>query len=252
MSNLIQEEPTHCKNCGQTLYGEFCSQCGQSARVRRITFKDTFNHFLSSAFAFEGPYVSTIRKLLRNPGAVFRDYCSGKRKQFYQPVAFFILNTAIYLLIRSWIDFNPMAGRDPSIDLSQMREMQLKLYEAGRYMVDHINNILFLLVFSIGISNKIFFNKRYNLAEYSTYGFYLTGLYILLGVPLMLVSKYVTFIPSQANIVVLFGVLFYASYSLFLSTSLWAIIKYLFVTFLSILLYMILGFGLSFLIVYLG
>ncbi|MEQ8473203.1 MAG: DUF3667 domain-containing protein [Marinoscillum sp.] len=251
MSDLIQEVPTHCKNCAQPLYGDYCANCGQSARVRRITFRDTFNHFLSSAFAFEGPYLSTFRYLFKDPGGLFRDYSAGKRKQFYQPVAFFILNTAIYLIIRSLIDYNPFEAQSEKPDLSRMREMEIALYEAGQYMVAHINNILFVLVFATGLSFKTFFRKQFNLAEYVTYGFYLTGFYIILGIPVMLVSKYITTIPSQTNLLILCALLIYFSYSLIGRFTFLSVTKYILVTLSSILLYVIFGFGVSFLIVYL-
>lgn len=44
-----------CLNCGTELVGNFCHNCGQSAKVDRLAFLETIQDFFSSSFALEGP-----------------------------------------------------------------------------------------------------------------------------------------------------------------------------------------------------
>ena len=162
MPQKIAGNNTNCLNCGNTIKGKYCTQCGQSTSIGRITFKETVSSFLTIAFAFEGQLWLTIRLLITNPGKLFREYIAGKRKAYYKPVAFFILITAAYLILRAWIDFNPLADESVKNDLEDLTAISAKNGEVFRLMSANINNILFLLVFSIAFMLKLFFRKRYN------------------------------------------------------------------------------------------
>lgn len=238
-----------CKNCHSNLIGNYCHQCGQTASVGRITFKETFHQFLSSAFSIQGPFFSTIKLLALNPGKVFRDFIAGKRKSYYKPIPLFLLLTAIYLILRVLIDYDPLAnqlGNNPPESLS---DPQNKSREAARFMVNNINYIMFFLAFSIGLMLKIFFRRRYYLAEYTSIGFYITSMYVLIGIPLMLLNKYLSYQTHQFQLLLLILIISYCCYSLFNRMNFWLFIKYVLVSLLSLMLYIILGFGFSYLVV---
>ena len=94
-----------CLNCNKTVEINYCSHCGQSIKTEQITFRETFINFLSLAFSFENKFSSTIKKLITNPGILFRDYLKGKRQLYYKPITFFILTTALYIFLRDIIDY---------------------------------------------------------------------------------------------------------------------------------------------------
>ncbi|MEO9872867.1 DUF3667 domain-containing protein [Ekhidna sp.] len=241
---MSKPNPSNCLNCGSKTEGNYCNNCSQSASIQRITFRDTLDDFFSSTFALQGPLLSTIKFLMVDPGKLLRSFIEGKRKSYYKPVSFFVLLTAIYLILRSVIGYDPFEGQ-PQMEGENVHELARVFINAGKYMVAHINHIMFFLVFSIGISNKLFFSKKYNLAEYLTVGFYVSGIYILIGIIYMLFSVYVIFIPPQLNMVFLFLYIVYISFSFHRQKSFLAIIKYLLLSLFSILLYVILGFGFS-------
>ncbi len=245
---MTAEGPKACLNCEMELVGDFCHQCGQSAKVRRLAFVETMQDFFSSSFALEGPLIRTIRWLLINPGLLFREYVAGKRKKYYRPVAFFILLTAIYIIVRTLIKYDPFENNLPPTEIPESGRI---LFEAGQYMVRNINNILFFLVLSISIFQKLFFRRRFNFTEYLTMSFFTVGLYILFGMIVAIFSIYVYRIHPQVNLVILFFMLIYNFYSLHQDRSFWGMVRYPLVSILSILGYMAMGFGLSFLIVYL-
>lgn len=243
-----------CSNCDAAITGKFCARCGQSAAIGRITFKETINEFLSAYFSYEGPLLHTLRWLVLNPGRVFREFIAGKRKQYYKPVSLFVLLTAVYIIIRILIGFDPFGTEEAlSSENARIAEIQNRSMMAQRYMVHNINYIMFFLVISIGLMLKVFFSKQYNLAEYTTVGFYIGGLYIFVGTIFMLINKYLSVpLVGQVQLLFLVGLIFYSTYSLFQRWSFWPLTKYLMVSVLSVILYMLLGFGFSYLSVSVG
>ncbi|MEO9482543.1 MAG: DUF3667 domain-containing protein [Ekhidna sp.] len=243
---MNQSNRSHCLNCQAEITENYCSVCGQSAKVQRITFRETLDDFFSSSFALEGQLLSTIKLMVVNPGLLLRSFIAGKRKSYYKPVAFFVLLSAVYLIVRSVLDYDPLDGQ---VQLNNADESSKLFKDAARFMVTHINHIMFFLVFAIGFSNKLFFYRKYNLAEYLTVGFYVSGIYILVGLVQMLFSLYVFFIASQINMVILFFYLLYVSFSLHQKKSFLAILKYLMLSLTVIFFYMLLGFGFSIIMV---
>ncbi len=241
---------TKCLNCEHEFTGQFCPNCGQSSRVQRITFRETFSSILSSTFSLEGRLPYTIFQLFKNPGNLFREFLSGKRTSYYKPVAFFVVTTAIYLIIRKLLNFDPLEGQFEQIPSGDKPEFVLVSQRAARFMVNNINNIMFLLVFSIAFIMKLFFRKRYNLAEYTSIGFFITGMYVLLGVLFIFVNKYSPININNFQLLFLIALILFCSISFFKARSFLLVFKCILISFLSTLLYLILGFGLSYLITY--
>ena len=243
-------ESNTCLNCGSELSGSYCSNCGQSADVSRISFRDTLADFFSAAFALEGPFIQTTKLLFINPGKVFREFLNGKRKRYYKPVGYFILLVAIYLLIRSILDYDPVDDRfkrveeNPELDLSLIKE-------AAKLLFQNINKFLFLLVLGIAFSFKLFFARSYRLAEYVAIGFYITAVYILFGIPTMLIYHFTPFKSDSLHLWFLVVYIIICSISLFQRPSFSVISRSVLVGLFSFALYMILAFGISFIIVWL-
>jgi hypothetical protein len=247
----MPQEESLCLNCKNELNGNYCSNCGQSATVSRITLRETIADFFSASFALEGPLMITLKNLLVNPGKVFREYLAGHRKLYYKPVAFFILLIAIYILLRSVLDYNPVnqrmegANNSTEVNISLMRE-------AGTFMFRNINNILFLLVFGIAFSLKLFFWRKYLLAEYLAVGFYMSGIYILFGTLAMLWNHFTPYDLASIHLWFLILYITLSSISFFRPLSVGTVFKSILTGFFSLLLYLVLAFGLSLLIVWIS
>ena len=237
MTEQIHAENKHCLNCGHKLSGNYCEKCGQSASTKRINFKETTNDFLKSTFSLEGPLLLTIKLLLTNPGKLLREFIAGKRKSYYKPVAFFVLSSAIYLIVRALIGFDQLKGEfDEGVE-----NIPEKGVEVFQMMSKNINNILFLLVFSIGLVLKLLFTKKYNLAEYTTIGFFITGIYILTKTIIMLIAQYLWPGVLDMEFFILFLLIFYSAFSFFQKKNFWSFIKYALAGGLSIFLYVMLS-----------
>jgi hypothetical protein len=237
-----------CLNCGSEIKGRFCSNCGQSGKVDRISFRDTLSDFFSASFALEGPLMRTIQLMISNPGKLCREFLSGRRKSYYKPVAFFILLTAVYIILRSLLDYNPVDASMRNMDNNEGIDVTL-LWKAGSFMFRHINNFLFLLVVGIAFSFKLFFWKTYHLAEYFAIGFYIGGIYILFGTLSMLWNHFTGFSFQSLHLWFLIIYIALCSISLFNSRSLGVMLKSILVAVFSFILYMSLAFGVSLVIV---
>ncbi len=225
-----------CLNCGVALHGNFCVQCGQRASTKRINFKETLNSFLGLTFSLDGPLLLTIKLLFVNPGKLFREYIGGKRKTYYKPVAFFVLVTAIYLLLRASINFDPLEDEFVNNGQENLSGLEAKIEEAARLVSENINNFMFFLVFSIAFMLKLFFRKTYNLAEYTSIGLFIVGAYTLLKIITMFIAKFALVDIDNIELVILVLLIFYSSFSLFKSFNFWSMAKYSLVSFLSLVL----------------
>ncbi|MFY0603099.1 MAG: DUF3667 domain-containing protein [Flavobacteriaceae bacterium] len=239
----------HCENCQNEIQGNFCSYCGQKKGIGKITFKETFHDFVEMVFSVNAPLMKASKLLVTNPGKLFREYLSGKRKTYYKPVSFFIISTIVYLVIRSLINYNPMANANIG---TVPKDFEVTLFmKAGQYMVTNINNIMFLFVFTLGLFFKFLFYKRNSLAEFIAISFYLVGAYTLIGTLIMFYLKYSGSGQNYIPVLVFLFYILYAFSSYFKSKSFLTILKIMVAYILSFIFYAMLGYGLSFLIVWL-
>lgn len=189
----------------------------------------------------------TVKGLFLNPGKLLRNYLAGQRKKYYKPVAFFILTTVLYILIRSLIGFDPF--RNEAFQVQDGANSGTNLEEARNFMLLNINNFLFIFVFTLAAYAKIFFFRRYSFAEFIAVSFYLLGIYTILTTVNMFFIQYIDDKMQLLGIVIMFLYFLYAMSSLLLKPKGIVILKSIIVYFLAFLTYFIMSFGLSYLIV---
>ncbi len=103
-STIIQ---THCFNCGTSVKGAFCHQCGQRVRdnndrsLSRL-LGEVFNNF----FFFDNRFFLSTWYLLRFPGLMTVEFLEGKRKKFISPVTFFLFFNLIYFFVNPLTDYS--------------------------------------------------------------------------------------------------------------------------------------------------
>ena len=191
----------------------------------------------------------TVRRIMANPGRLFREYLGGMRSSYYKPIAFFILNTAVYILIRALVDYDPLEGRFENMENGDAPDSVKYSELAARFMVNNINYILFTLVFAIALCFKVFYRRRYYLAEYTAIDFYIAGLYILFSIITMLLNVYSDIQFSSGQLVLLFVLIFYCAVRFIRPVTFGSVSKSLLIGIFSVLLYMLFSFGLSLILV---
>ncbi|MET2985979.1 DUF3667 domain-containing protein [Aureibaculum conchae] len=245
---ITRKEPTYCKNCQSNLIANYCSKCGQRASVHKVTFKETLQDFIDVVFSVNSPLLLTLKLLVVNPGKLFREYLNGKRKTYYKPVPFFILVTLIFVLVKSLLNYDPMQNM---VEAGGIGVSQNLITNAGVFMAKNVNNIIFTFVFTFAVAVKLLFFKRYTFAEYIAISFYVIGFYIVITTVLMFGLQYVGAQYRMVPFIVMLFYMIYALLSFFQRISFLNIIKIIFIYFISVIFYMIIGYGLSFLIVWL-
>ncbi|PZX94355.1 hypothetical protein DOS84_06950 [Flavobacterium aquariorum] len=87
-----------CKNCTNEVNHNFCPNCGQPSKLKRID-----GHYIAQEIEhvlhFERGILFTVKELIINPEQNIRNYISENRSRLVKPVIFIILTSLIYTLI---------------------------------------------------------------------------------------------------------------------------------------------------------
>ncbi len=236
-----------CKNCGTRSELTYCPACGQRISVNKVTFKETFEDLADALFSVNAPLLNTIKELAVSPGQMLRNYLSGQRKKYYKPVSFFLLTTVVYLIIRSLIGFDPF--RNSMIVVEEGSVDGTVLTDAKNYFLLNISNFLFIFVFTLAIFSKLFFFRRYSMAEFLAISFYLLGIYTLLVTCNMFLVQYVGDHLQPMGILIMLVYFNFAMCSLFQKSYLLVILKSTLLYASAFFLYFAISYVLSFLIV---
>jgi len=90
-----------CQNCRTPLVGEYCHRCGQR-QVPVLRVRHLVRRFLESALDLEDlerGVGQTFLQAAKNPGRVARRYVEGERKQFVNPIGYFLLTATMTFLV---------------------------------------------------------------------------------------------------------------------------------------------------------
>lgn len=88
---------TPCASCNHELTGKYCSNCGQSAIIKRID-AHYITHEIEHVLHFERGILFTIKELLVRPGQNIRDFIAKDRSKLVKPIIFIIVSSLIYTL----------------------------------------------------------------------------------------------------------------------------------------------------------
>jgi hypothetical protein len=106
---------SNCLNCGASLAGPFCAECGQHAHVHR-TLSAFFHDFAHGVLHFEGKIWRTVPLLAWKPGVLTRRYIDGRRASYVSPVALFLFSVFVMFGVLSATgNVNSHLGSDPSL-----------------------------------------------------------------------------------------------------------------------------------------
>ena len=93
-----------CLNCGASLAGDYCHDCGQKAHVHRTL--GAFGHdLLHGVLHLEGKTWRTLPMLAWRPGELTRRYIEGERVRFVSPLALFLFSVFVM-----FITFSVLSG----------------------------------------------------------------------------------------------------------------------------------------------
>jgi hypothetical protein len=77
-----------CQNCGQTITGNFCSDCGQKRGIKRLELNNLVKDIPHALFHVDGGFLFNLKNLVISPGRTIRRYLAGSRKPYFHPITF--------------------------------------------------------------------------------------------------------------------------------------------------------------------
>lgn len=155
----IDKNRTQCLNCGNTFKGQFCPQCGQKAKTKRLQFVELFKNFIGPFVGGDSKVVNTCRDLFIRPGIMVRNYLEGKRVRYYNPLQMFVYVITTYAIV------SYVLGVSSSI-FDEMADLDLAMEEET---MEYASIEFFMKAFNALHSNKLYGTLFYALLSVFPY-----------------------------------------------------------------------------------
>tara|TARA_R110002072_G_scaffold36524_3_gene107531 strand:+ start:16238 stop:17296 length:1059 start_codon:yes stop_codon:yes gene_type:complete len=91
-----------CPNCQAALHGQFCFACGQNQKAINRHFLTLVNEALEDVFTPNSRSARTLIALCFKPGFLTREYFSGRRARYIQPVRLYFITSIIFFFVASF------------------------------------------------------------------------------------------------------------------------------------------------------
>ena len=194
-SNENKESVVKCRNCGCSCTSNYCPDCGQSVKEKRLENKTFFIGLLSGLTRINQGFLFTAWNLLIHPWTVIRDYIQCRRVSYVPPVSMLIVVCFISAFVSGLLPSEP----DGVVEESATEQVGL-IYKMTLAVIDFIMNSMVIRNLTIYIpallAIPIVYRKigalKYNLAEYFAAMIYMTSSMLLFTIilsPLSLISE---------------------------------------------------------------
>lgn len=91
----------NCKSCNNEVYQNYCPNCGQPSKLKRID-GHYIAHEIEHVLHFERGILYTIKELITNPGDNVRHYISENRARLVKPIIFIIITSLLYTIVNGF------------------------------------------------------------------------------------------------------------------------------------------------------
>ncbi len=88
-----------CLNCGTTLGGQYCGNCGQRATSRLISVWELLRDAFGDLLELDSRLWRTLIPLTIRPGQLTRDYLEGRRARFMPPFRMYLVLSIVFFLV---------------------------------------------------------------------------------------------------------------------------------------------------------
>lgn len=195
---------TICKNCNNSFDGNFCNNCGQSAKTDRINFR-LFKHETNQGISrIDSGILFSIKQLLTRPGHTVREYLEGKRIKHYKPVSLvIILATTNGILFHFFnVDLIDKSLKEPGLNIEAL----------NGWTTNHYSWITLATIPFYTIGSYICFSKQgFNVSELLILNFFKAAQRLFLSIsafPFLWYFSKTSGKITVANLIFLAGIIF--------------------------------------------
>ncbi|MEM1125424.1 MAG: ankyrin repeat domain-containing protein [Bacteroidota bacterium] len=185
----LNEAQAECPNCQAERAGDYCSACGHSFRIDRLTFKVLFAEFARKFLNFEQGLLATIKEMMVDPGGVARRYIQGQRKRYVNPLTYIVFGSALNVIVYR------VSGMMERIVDAQLQTVAQDGQDPGTAMMLStmmeflVENTLYLTLFAVvpmAFMLRWLLGSNHTRAEMMVMPLYVFGHTALLNVPIVL------------------------------------------------------------------
>jgi len=220
-----------CKNCGHDLEGNFCTNCGQSSKVSRVSYKYVLDEIPNSLLQINHGFFYTVKELFVRPGHTLREFMAGKRKNHYKPLAFLLITSTLYTFAKYFLDSSDVLEVDftgEEVDIEYLQNLTVWISENQTY-----GTLISLPLFALA-SYLAFIKSKHNYFEHFVLNMYIVGQQTL-------IQTFFLFLPSGNSTIGTLGVIIPIAFSFWVYVQFFNQEKFFKKILRFILMYLILG-----------
>ncbi|MEO0345248.1 MAG: DUF4286 family protein [Pseudomonadota bacterium] len=98
---------TQCLNCGATLRGQYCWNCGQRGNTRLISLGELIRDAFGDMFELDSRLWRTLIPLVTKPGHLTAEYLRGRRARFMPPFRMYLVLSFLFFLLSQVLGDGP-------------------------------------------------------------------------------------------------------------------------------------------------
>lgn len=107
----------NCLNCGTRLTGHYCTECGQSARIRGLSFWPLIKEFVEELWDVDSRTWRSLLPLMFRPGYLTNAYLAGRRARYVSPLRLYMTVSVLFFVIAAITDNTiPLSWEDPDVE----------------------------------------------------------------------------------------------------------------------------------------
>jgi hypothetical protein len=170
----------NCKNCGTSITSNFCPECGQKAKVERITFSYLLNSLFYNVVQIERGFLFTLKELIIRPAKVISEFIEGKRISYYKPIGYVIIMSTISAFVVYFIDLYMRSITEASVIQIERDTFRYFVAVVASFVSKYQSLFYFVMIPVISFCSWVFFAKRFNYWENIVLNTYLTAQFNIL------------------------------------------------------------------------
>ena len=115
----IRRRTIQCHNCGHTLgqVYNYCPNCGQENSDSNISFGKLLKEFIHNYFSLDSKFRNSLKPFLVSPGFITKEFISGKRVSYANPVRLYLVMSLLYFFMLSIVNSYFSSDKEETISV---------------------------------------------------------------------------------------------------------------------------------------